>query len=148
MNVVQALETFHARFFYNDKKSEYVKSVKRKFSDSKISEEIMNDLISGYQEKSKIIILASRINDLLFDNLSGIFVDYWPRENNFTQRIVDSRNYYTHYDPSKEEKALKGEELKSAIGVLSCLLDYHVCKILGIDISEQTRRTLTRIGGL
>lgn len=32
LNIVQALETFHSRFFYNDDKEEYVKSVEERYS--------------------------------------------------------------------------------------------------------------------
>ena len=56
--------------------------------------------------------------------------------------ITDTRHYYTHYGSSKEKKALKGDDLGEAIFVLSSLLEYHICLILGVDIEEKVRRSL------
>ena len=41
----------------------------------------------------------------------------------FVKRVRDSRNYYTHYDPSLEEKAEKGGRLKGLSMVLGSMLE-------------------------
>uniref|UniRef100_UPI0040563F27 ApeA N-terminal domain 1-containing protein n=1 Tax=Agathobacter sp. TaxID=2021311 RepID=UPI0040563F27 len=57
-----------------------------------------------------------------------------------TQRIAFSCEYLIW---SKEKKALKGDELRDAIFVLNRLLEYHICLILGVDIEEKVRESLS-----
>lgn len=145
LNIVQALETFHSRFFYENKKKKYVESVMQRFSDSVIFDKLKSKLLSDTQmdENCNYIILVSRLNDLLIGNYNTIFLDYWECEEDYAQKIADTRHYYTHYGNSKEKKALKGDELRDAIFVLSRLLEYHVCLALGIDIGEKVRQGLS-----
>lgn len=144
LNIVQALETFHSRFFYNDKKEKYVKSVMDRFSKSVIFDDIKKKLLSDTQmdENCKYIILVSRLNDLLIGHHNTLFLDYWRREDDYGQIIADTRHYYTHYGKSKEKKALKGDSLNDAIFILRNLLEYHICRVLGIDIEEKIRHNL------
>ena len=144
LNIVQALETFHSRFFYGDKKKKYVESVLNRFSESVIFEKLKKKLLSDTQmdENCNYIILVSRLNDLLIGNYNTIFYDYWGCEEDYGQIIADTRHYYTHYGSSKEKKALKGDDLRDAIFVLSSLLEYHICLILGIDIEKKVCESL------
>lgn len=137
LNIVQALETFHSRFYYDDKKKNYIESVNARFSGYTIKEKILGKLLTDGQNRSSYIILVSRINDLLIGEDETLFYEYWSSDDDFGQRIADTRHYYTHYGKSKEEKALKGDDLREAIFVLSRLLEYHVCKVLGIDIRDK-----------
>lgn len=144
LNIVQALETFHSRFFYKDKKEKYVKSVMDRFSRSVIFDDLKKKLLSDTQmdENCKYIILVSRINDLLIGHYNTLFVDYWRRDDDYGQTIADTRHYYTHYGKAKEKKALKGDSLADAIFVLRNLLEYHICLVLGIDIEEKISNNL------
>ncbi|MBO4952280.1 MAG: hypothetical protein J6C99_05135 [Lachnospiraceae bacterium] len=72
-----------------------------------------------------------------------LFLDYWKCEDDYARKIVDTRNYLTHYGQNDEKKALKRDELQDAIFVLSRLLEYHICLILGIDIEEKVRQSLS-----
>ena len=145
LNIVQALETFHSRFFYKDKKKKYVESVMERFSESVNFDQLKKKLLSDTQmdENCSYIILVSRLNDLLIGNYNTIFYDYWGCEEDYGQIIADTRHYYTHYGSSKEKKALKGDNLGEAIFVLSTLLEYHICLILGIDIEKKVRQSLS-----
>lgn len=145
LNIVQALETFHSRFFYGDKKKKYVESVMERFSGSVNFDQLKKKLLSDTQmdENCSYIILVSRLNDLLIGNYNTIFYDYWGCEEDYGQIIADTRHYYTHYGSSKEKKALKGDNLGEAIFVLSSLLEYHICLILGIDIEKKVRQSLS-----
>ena len=146
LNIVQALETFHSRFFYGDKKKKYVESVMERFSEAVIYDQVKKKLLSVTQmdENCNYIILTSRLNDLLIGNYNKIFYDYWACEEDYGQIIADTRHYYTHYGSSKEKKALRGEALREAIFVLSSLLEYHICLVLGIDIEKKVRQSLSR----
>ena len=132
LNIVQALETFHSRFFYGDKKDKYIKSVQERFGDSERYKKL---LLSTTQidENCGFIILVSRLNDLLIGKNDGLFCEYYIENEDYAQTIADTRHYYTHYGKSKEPKALKGNDLLEAIYILRVLLEYHVCLMLGID---------------
>lgn len=147
LNIVQALETFHARFFYGDNKDTYVASVIDRFGSWQNYSDIEKLLLCDTQkdENCKYIILVSRLNDLLIGKYDGLFWDYYVTDANFAQTVADTRHYYTHYGKSKEKKALKGDKLIDAIGILSLLLEYNVCLQLGIDNQDKVRTHLSSI---
>jgi hypothetical protein len=135
LNMVQAIETFHSRFFYDNKKNKYVESVNKRFGSFPDFEQIKQLLLSDTQmdENCNYIILVSRLNDLLIGKHDGLFFDFYGTDNQYAQRIADTRHYYTHYGKSKESKALKGNDLLDAIEILTLLLEYNVCLTLKID---------------
>ena len=147
LNIVQALETFHARLFYDDNKDKYVESVIERFGSWTNFSDIEKLLLCDTQkdENCKYIILVSRLNDLLIGKYDGMFWDYYATDDQFAQTVADTRHYYTHYGKSKEKKALKGDKLIDAIGILSLLLEYNVCLQLGIDNQSKVRERLSRI---
>lgn len=147
LNIVQALETFHARFFYGDNKDKYVASVIERFGSRKNYPDIEKLLLCDTQrdKNCKYIILVSRLNDLLVGKYDGLFCDYYVTDSNFAQTVADTRHYYTHYGKSKEKKALKGDKLIDAIGILALLLEYNVCLQLGIDNQAKIRERLSSI---
>lgn len=147
LNTVQALETFHARFFYEDSKDKYVASVIERFGSYPNYPNIEKLLLCDTQkdENCKYIILVSRLNDLLIGKYDGLFWDYYAADAGFAQTVADTRHYYTHYGKSKEKKALKGDKLIDAIGILALLLEYNVCLQLGIDNQAKVRERLSKI---
>lgn len=147
LNIVQALETFHARFFYDDRKDKYVASVTERFRNYPNYSDIEKLLLCDTQkdENCKYIILVSRLNDLLIGKYDGLFWDYYVTDAEFAQTVADTRHYYTHYGKSKEKKALKGDKLIDAIGILSLLLEYNVCLQLGINNQSKVRERLSII---
>lgn len=147
LNIVQALETFHARFFYEDSKDKYIASVIARFGKLPNYHEIEKLLLCDTQKDKKIdfIILRSRLNDLFIGKNDGLFWDYYVTDSDFAQKVADTRHYYTHYGKAKEKKALKGDKLIDAIHVLSLLLEYNVCLQLGIDNQTKVREQLSRI---
>lgn len=133
LNIVQALETFHSRFFYDNKKDKYIKSVTERFGNS----EMFNKLLLSDSQIDKncgYIILVSRLNDLLIGKNDGLFREFYIENEDYAQIIADTRHYYTHYGKSKEAKALKGNNLLDAIYILRVLLEYHIC--LSLDINR------------
>ena len=144
LNIVQALETFHSRFFYGDKKEKYVKSVMERFGDSPYFEKFEKLLLCDTQKdpNCSYIILVSRLNDLLIGRYDGLFCEYYWEDESYAQTIADTRHYYTHYGKSKEAKALKKDDLLEAIYILKVLLEYHICLALGVDNRERIAREL------
>ena len=147
LNIVQALETFHARFFYDNSKDKYFASVIERFGSCQNYPDIEKLLLCDTQKDKncKYIILVSRLNDLLVGKGDGLFRDYYVTDTGFAQTVADTRHYYTHYGKSKEKKALKGDKLIDVIGILALLLEYNVCLKLGIDNQEKVRERLSSI---
>ena len=60
--------------------------------------------------------------------------------NSFIQKVIDTRNYFTHYDSRLENKALSGkklgdlEKLDRLHSKLKALLQLHFLKLSGMDI--------------
>ena len=66
----------------------------------------------------------------------------------FTNSIINSRHYYTHYSESKRYKALNGIELEEAYYILRALLENYILRELGIDnekISKKLQNYLNMI---
>ena len=144
LNIIQALETFHSRFLYNNDTKEYIRSVKERFEDGTLQYKL---LLSDKQpnHKHSHIVLFSRLNDLLIRGKNDIFVRFYKDDSDFVQRIVETRNYYTHYDEKKKNAALKGDKLLVSTRILSLLLEYCVCDILGVDISKRIAMDLNNL---
>lgn len=139
LNIVQALETFHSRFFYHDDKKEYVQSVEERFEKDSLCHKLLPS-DTQMNKNCNYIILVSRLNDLLIRGKDDLFKNYYQKD--YAQKIADTRHYYTHYGERKKDKALKGDALRNAIQILRLLLEYHVCAVLNIDISKRVARDL------
>ena len=146
LNIVQALETFHARFIC-DKKKEFEKSIYDRFEKNPKLDEIKELLWNANQadENVNYILLYSRLNDLLIGSqYGGIFNYFYGTDKEFPQKIVDTRHYYTHYGENKKDKAFNGKALLDAINILRILLEFHICKLFGIDKTEKVKSDLTQ----
>jgi len=145
LNLTQALETLHARFFYHNDKDEYIKSVYSRFSNHPQFDHIKSLLLSNGQDSSKCrqIYLISRINDLILGDYDPLFWSFYRKGSTFAQQIVDTRNYYTHYDETKKEKALSGDTLVDAIFILRLILELYTCRFLGVDVKDDVGRRLS-----
>ena len=55
--------------------------------------------------------------------------------------IVDSRNYYTHYDPELYKDALRDEQLAELNRRLTSVLSYYILKLLGLAETIALERT-------
>lgn len=141
LNIVQALETLHSRFFYKNDKKKYIQSVKERFNDESLQYKL---LLSDTQTdpNCSYIILVSRLNDFLIRGRNNLFAKYYRDDSEFAQRIADTRHYYTHYSESKKNKALKDNALLDSIFILKLLLEYNVCEVLNIDISRKVTEKL------
>lgn len=68
----------------------------------------------------------------------------------FPQKLVDTRNYYTHYSQGKKDKAFRKEELPIVNAELMALLEYHLMLTLGFDdettLTNVQRRLRDHIG--
>ena len=118
-----------------------------RFKENEDYEQIKDLLLSPTQmdKNCNYIILVSRLNDLFIGQYDGLFHNCYANGNNYAQTIADTRHYYTHYGKSKEDKALKGEELIEAILILRLLLEYNIGLILGFDNRERIALSLNNL---
>ena len=159
LNLTQATDTLHSRFYCDDnlELKTYMNRIKRQYKTYLEYDEYKRMLLSAERQLntnkhgdyvSNFVVLYSRLNELIFDNHSRVFYDFYAskeNENEFISKIITTRNYYTHYPINKKDKILDEHGLTNAIKFLSCLLEYHVCKILGIDKSPTTREKIHQI---
>lgn len=149
LNLMQALETFHARFV-SDNINEYLVSIDKMVDDfcgdSGIAARWKDFLADQGQRnpKCKTIYLQSRLAYLIFGNGNFPFFTHAFGDNNeFIRKIVATRNYYTHYSEDKKDKAFTKEDLPWINRHLHRLLKYHIIVELGYDKKEARKRCVT-----
>lgn len=131
MDIVRGLETFHRRT---------EKNVRMQEEDYKnLISEVDKTSLSNELKK----ILSARLKygnePFLRERLTELIAKYSPPDfkketgKGFIMAVVVSRNYYTHYDPSLEKDALKGNKLYHAYYNLLALLTSCILKYIGID---------------
>jgi hypothetical protein len=134
--LMQSLESFH-RCAYGGK---YLSDDEWKEHGAKIVQAIPNDLESSFKESLRNRIkygneysLRKRMNDLFMTLNEKIRSSISPSPGYFTGRLVDARNYFTHYDDGNRENALSEESLYEANQRLQLFLTVLLLKILDID---------------
>lgn len=138
LNVTQALETFHARFFYDNNKRTMAESIKKRFGVLTDPNPLRVQLLGGSENGH--IVLGSRLNDLFARGAHDLFAEFYLEDHEYAYRIVQTRNYYTHYPQDLESDILEGNELFDVIQVLKWVLEYHVCTALGVRSVEEKIR--------
>ena len=79
--------------------------------------------------------------NIILDETTNKIID--ENKSKFISNVVDTRNYYTHYDESKMEKALSGNDLTDGMFILQLILELYVCRFLGIDVKDKVGRQLS-----
>lgn len=155
LNLAQALETYHARFISNDYK-EYENLVDKKLRELFViseDEELSGDAVRFKsimiaQNGKRAITLKSRLGYLFLGDMKVCFefLNYPIEE--FIQKTLDSRNYYTHYSMEKQDKVFPKEELPYVNGILIAILQYYILKEIGINeekILEKIGQTMGNV---
>ena len=126
--LVQGLESYHRR------------TSNEKYMDDTTFETIVNNLIencpkkyrewlSGKLHYANEISLAHRIKKIIepFKNFFGSSKD----RKNLVRKIVDTRNYLTHYDESLKSRAATGRELWLLCLRMEAIFQLHLLRMLG-----------------
>lgn len=142
LSLMQALETLHARFYAYNVVS-FVNRIDAIINAPGEGTAHPEWLIDTGQRRSQKIYLRSRLNDLLYAEgvcpvkvLGSSILD-------FSTKLVDTRNYLTHYDRRLETKAYGVEELRGINGMLLLLVEYHMLVFLGFN-KEFARERICR----
>lgn len=145
LNITQALETYHARFIIDDAKA-YSARVDNLFDSSGNTGRWKSFLLDEGQKKNTYkIYLKSRLADLVFADGVLPFLPnrYSPVE--YVRKVVDTRNYYTHYNPAKLDRAFTKAELPFINAHLLALLEYHLLILMGFNADEVRKKTVEKI---
>lgn len=83
--------------------------------------------------------LRTRLKEI-FDKYQENLSEFVEKKEDFIGRVVDTRNYLTHYDEKLKEKAALGEELDPLIQELKILLE--ICLLTEVGFSSEEIKEL------
>ena len=139
LTLVQGLESLHRR----------IGSVKSS-KDDKV-EEVVNEALQSLTEEKRLILkrvvqyrgeinLRKRLKLLMkpFNDLFGAKT----RRTSFIHKVVERRNYLTHYDNEGNDNPVVGEELFELSEHLEALFQLEILRLVGMD-SERIRRIVS-----
>lgn len=131
--VINALEAVHRRFYDAKKQTdeEYkdrIDSIVNNIADSKDKKFVRWKLKHGNEQS-----LRDRLVDIY--SLGEKYTMNRPSDE-LTQKIIDTRNYYTHRDKSLSSKILSSYELKDADGTLERYLKLIILHLIDVPEDE------------
>ena len=138
LSLAQALETYHRR---TNPGARYIPE--REYADERYPEVVASlppSLPRPLRDKLKATLkyanewsLRKRLKDLVGTvPVTGLAGD----DPAFVERVVDTRNYLTHYTEELEPKALRGPKLMEAIEEMRRLMAFLLLRELGLDAAE------------
>lgn len=133
LTLVTGLETYHRR------------TSEEKEMDEVEFEELVENIIENCSEEKKNwvkgkltfaneIVLRKRIKRLI-EPFKDLFGNNEKRKK-LIKKIVDTRNYLTHYDLSLESKAAKNEDLRILCQKMEILFQFHFLQLIGFSREE------------
>lgn len=129
LNLVQGLETFHSRFI-EDRYANYEKHVRKMIGDALDWESF---LLKDIARKRGGVSLHDRIAYLIFDNGTLPFFSALYDIDPYTDKVVATRNYLTHYSRHRKNNSFSPEELPYVNSELMALIEYHVLLVIGLS---------------
>lgn len=169
LNLMQALETYHSRFICDNPKhySDVIDALLDEYHNLNGQKRLLRkDYYLGLDEKEltsktdsekaetanydccketrsehiKKISLKMRVRYLFSVGDFMFLSTYKMTQQDFIDKLIISRNYYTHYDPKKESRSFTREELKDVCPILFNLANYYILKEL--ELSEEELRKI------
>ncbi|MBL7932518.1 MAG: hypothetical protein JNL60_11485 [Bacteroidia bacterium] len=138
LNVIHGLETFHRRRRKNEilPRDEHAKKI------SMIIDLVPEDTKSWLKEVLNFTNeppLHHRLVELMDEVWGSLLMQIIKDKDHFIRDTKNSRNYYTHYDPRGEKKALKGAELTYLTQRLRFILIMLILKETGLEAATVER---------
>lgn len=134
LNYIQALETYHLRTksdeadppeYHRKRMKAILQAVPQEFHDWAARK-------LGFSNRKT---LAQKLRELIDMNPS-IVISRVGDEERFIRRVKNSRNYYTHYDPSMEGKEETGGALKGLTITLGLMIEAFLLYEMGFEFTE------------
>ncbi len=135
LNIIQALETFHRRVYGGAYLSE---EEYKPIYDALINaipkhvDSNLRERLKAYLKYGREFSLRRRIKDIVknYPFISKVIND------GFINKVVNTRNYYVHYDESLKESSTDRKDLYYITQKLKMLLDICLLGILGFSVEE------------
>lgn len=149
INLIKSLEFYHTRFVAESLK-DYNKIISNELNDAlPQNKQLIQDFVyDDTQINADYVVLKSRIFHLLLKDMPISYFENFMHILNFTNSVVDTRHYYTHYNKSKQYKAMRGFELSVSNIILQTILECYILKELGFNmkfIDEHKKREWVRL---
>jgi len=144
LNRVQALEVYHRRAMSTSDLPEE-KHEKRKEEILESVAEQHRDWLEGWLRYSNEPNLRKRLTEIFneYPESVDLVVGNGKKERkSFINRVVATRNYFTHFDQSLEPQAARGEELYQITEKLKLLIE--ICLLREIGSEEERIRDLIK----
>lgn len=138
---IQALEVFHRRSYSGTVMAEAEHAALQKVLIAAIPDgtpAAMRDKLSGLLSFSNEPSLGQRLRAMLKDLRAQLEEEPAGYDKVFVRRLVDTRNYYTHYSPDLVGKTLEGADMHYAIRRIVLLL--IVLLLLRIGLPRESVR--------
>lgn len=131
LNLIFALETMHRRLNT------------ALLIDTASYENILNKIKGVLSKKeSELIIprmaylnhysLRKRLNEISLE-FDFLFTQFSEKRKDFIEKVINTRNYYVHFDESLKDKAIQEKKLPYFNHILKSLLEIYLMKELGIS---------------
>lgn len=138
-SLIQAIEAYHRRKFEgkylsnDDYESIYEKF--KKFINELAIEPSFKEALKSKLKYGNEYSLRKRLKDL-FEKYKEIIDGFIENKDIFINRVVDTRNYLTHYDKNLREKAVDGKQLYYVIQQLKIVIVICLLSELGFNLKE------------
>lgn len=132
LNIAQAAETYHRRRFKKDVPGD--EHVNRLAAILASAPEEYREWLEMKLKYSHEPPLSQRLKDLIRE-VDKVIRPLLGKKDRFVQKAVDTRNFLTHYDPSLEHKAARGEALFVLTQTLSLLV--QACFLHELGLSDE-----------
>ena len=131
LSLAQGIETLHRR---NSQETQMPEDEFSNLKDKILKAVPDTEEKKWIKEKLKYaneLSLRKRMKQMI-EPFKGLFGNL-QRRNSFISKVVDTRNYLTHYDSSLENQAASGEDLGKLYMKLEALFQLHFLRLIGID---------------
>jgi len=139
LNLTQALETFHRRL----RKNSVIDEDKFKIRVKRILDAVPEEDKKWLKEKLSFAnepSLSHRIDEILSEIPEQILVKIISDKEKFKKAVVDSRNYFTHFDKRYEKKKVLSINTIFILNAkLHLILTFLLLKEIGIDYSSHEK---------
>ncbi len=137
LNIAQAVETYHRRFEGGEyvTRDRYGKTTYQKFLEITSALDLdFKDSLNGHLKYLYQYSLRTRLKKI-YDKYRENIEVLIPNKKTFCNRVVNTRNYFTHYDEELRQKAASGLELYKLYMQLKFVIEVCILDIL--DYSEE-----------
>ncbi|EDT77349.1 HEPN domain-containing protein [Clostridium perfringens] len=135
MDVITAVETFSRRYRKNCKEDEELHKKRIKIILESVQDEDYKKWLDGKLKYSNEPNLRTRINSLL-EEMNYLVEIKGSIKKNLVNKIVETRNYYTHFSEDKKENILSNYEAYYIYLYLEICLRLLILKEIGVSIIQ------------